>query len=65
MREVALFVALTTLFVLLLHDCLSQDIEVRLVGGQTEHDQVCVCPVDAVGCVSIVVLLGALRTNEV
>ena len=37
----------------------------RLMRGETKHDQVSVCSVDAVPCVSVVALLGALGANKV
>ncbi len=46
-------------------ELLSDDSEVRLVGGQAQHDQVSVGPAEDVVGVRVVVGLGALTTDEI
>lgn len=43
----------------------SQDEEMSLMGRQTQHDQVCICAVDAVARVRVIVRLCSLRPDEV
>ena len=47
------------------HNRLSQDVELWLVGGQPEHDQICVCSIDAMASIRIKSNLSALRSNKV
>ena len=61
----ACLATLETLAVLGGHHALPQDVEVGLVRGQTQHDQVRIRTVDAVARVGIEAWLGALRPNEV
>lgn len=50
---------------LALRHSLSQDIEVRIVRCQAQHDQISIGTMDTVRRVRIVVVLGALRSNKV
>ena len=50
--------------IVLLHR-LSEDIEVRLMGTKTQHDEICVGAINTVGSVHIVVLLRALGSDKV
>ena len=55
----------TSAFVALDHVLLPDDREVGLVRQQTQHDQICVCSVEAMSCVGVVVRVVASLTYVV
>lgn len=65
LSEVASLLAPSAPFVLVLQDGLSQDEEMRLVSAQSQHDQVGICSINAVGNVWIIILLSSLASDEI
>lgn len=56
-HQVALLPAPRACFLKLCHECLSDDIEIRFMSAQPEHDQIGVSPIDAVTSVRVIAWL--------
>jgi len=56
-HQVSLLPTPSASFLKLCHECLSDDIEIRFMSAQPEHDQICVSSIDAVTSVGVVAWL--------
>jgi hypothetical protein len=65
MSVVTLLFALLALFVFLLLQRFSENVKVRFMRAESQHDQICISTVDAVGGVGVVAFLSSLRSDEV